>query len=144
MEQNPYAAPTAEVAEQRTTAAPLSVAQMLFSFNGRMRRGQYWACALGSGVVLMVVIGIAAALSAAVGGGPEAGPSPIFGVLVVLAYPALLWSSFALQAKRWHDRGKSGWWALLGFVPLANIWVMIEVGFLAGTPGPNDYGPPPP
>ncbi len=55
-----------------------------------------------------------------------------------------MWSFFALQAKRWHDRGKSAGWALLGFFPLANIWVTIEVGFLAGTPGPNEYGPLPP
>jgi len=31
---------------------------------------------------------------------------------------------------------------LLGFIPIANLIVLIELGFMPGTPGPNRYGPP--
>jgi hypothetical protein len=46
----------------------------------------------------------------------------------------------ALQTKRWHDRGASGWWNLLSFVPILSIWAFIECGFLRGTKGNNRYG----
>lgn len=144
MDQNPYTAPTAEVGEPRTVAAPLSLLQMFFSFHGRMRRGQYWGCMLGAWFVFGLAIGVFAALFGGPGHGSQSTAEPVLSVILLLLYPPLLWASFALQAKRWHDRNRSAWWALLGAVPLANIWVMIEVGFLAGTPGPNSYGPPPP
>ena len=52
----------------------------------------------------------------------------------------MLWSSFALQAKRWHDRDKSAWWILLNFIPIANLWALIETLFLRGTEGSNRFG----
>ncbi|MFT6862889.1 MAG: uncharacterized membrane protein YhaH (DUF805 family), partial [Akkermansiaceae bacterium] len=54
------------------------------------------------------------------------------------------WMGLALQGKRWHDRGKSGWMILVNFIPLVGgIWALVECGFLSGTPGPNQYGPDP-
>jgi uncharacterized membrane protein YhaH (DUF805 family) len=35
------------------------------------------------------------------------------------------------------------WFLLVGIIPLVNLWVLIELGFLRGTPGPNRYGPDP-
>ena len=60
-----------------------------------------------------------------------------FGCIIMMA---LLWSSLAVQTKRWHDRNKSGWWNLIGFVPIVGpIWAFIELGFLQGTYGANRY-----
>lgn len=43
--------------------------------------------------------------------------------------------------KRFHDRGKSGWWVLVGLLPGIGIWwILIECGFLKGTPGNNQFG----
>jgi uncharacterized membrane protein YhaH (DUF805 family) len=54
------------------------------------------------------------------------------------------WPSLAIYVKRWHDRGKSGWWVLIVFVPIIGyLWLLIECGFLAGDDGPNEYGPDP-
>jgi uncharacterized membrane protein YhaH (DUF805 family) len=45
--------------------------------------------------------------------------------------------------KRFHDRDKSGWWVLIALIPVIGaIWMLIELGFLKGTPGPNQFGPP--
>ena len=45
-----------------------------------------------------------------------------------------------VQGRRWHDRDKSAWWALLTLVPFFGLlWVFIECGFLKGTDGPNRY-----
>jgi len=54
------------------------------------------------------------------------------------------WASLALTVKRWHDRGKSGAWALLGLIPIVGwTWQGIKCGFLEGTLGPNRFGPSP-
>ncbi|MBV7329929.1 DUF805 domain-containing protein [Chloroflexi bacterium TSY] len=55
-----------------------------------------------------------------------------------------LWPNLAVSAKRWHDRDKSGWWSLIVLIPIIGvIWMLIEVGFLEGTNGPNRFGPEP-
>lgn len=52
-----------------------------------------------------------------------------------------LWPSLAVQAKRWHDRDKSGLWILINFAPyIGVIWALIETGILPGTVGDNVYG----
>ncbi|HKP24672.1 MAG TPA: DUF805 domain-containing protein, partial [Dongiaceae bacterium] len=52
-----------------------------------------------------------------------------------LATLALAWVSFAGVVRRFHDRGKSGWWALLYFMPVIGwLWILIECGFLPGKP----------
>jgi uncharacterized membrane protein YhaH (DUF805 family) len=53
----------------------------------------------------------------------------------------LLWPSMAIMVKRWHDRDKRGWWALVVFVPVIGwIWALIENGLLRGTAGANRFG----
>ena len=32
---------------------------------------------------------------------------------------------------------------LVGLIPLLNLWYLIEIGFLRGTEGSNEYGPDP-
>jgi uncharacterized membrane protein YhaH (DUF805 family) len=61
----------------------------------------------------------------------------IAGILVML----VTWFSICLEVRRWHDRGKSGWWFWIGFIPvIGGIWTLIECGFRRGTHGPNRYG----
>jgi uncharacterized membrane protein YhaH (DUF805 family) len=45
------------------------------------------------------------------------------------------WVSFASVVRRFRDRGKAGWWALLYFLPgIGWLWILIECGFLPGKP----------
>jgi uncharacterized membrane protein YhaH (DUF805 family) len=56
----------------------------------------------------------------------------------------LLWPRLAISIKRLHDRGKSGLWILLVFIPVLGwLWLLVDMGFLDGTPGPNKFGPSP-
>jgi len=56
----------------------------------------------------------------------------------------LMFAGIMLHIKRFHDRGKSGWWVLIIFLPVIGfIWMIIDLGLLEGTPGQNDSGPAP-
>ena len=54
--------------------------------------------------------------------------------------------SFALlfaSARRLHDLDRSGWWALVGFVPFLNFALFLALSVLPGKPESNRFGPPP-
>jgi uncharacterized membrane protein YhaH (DUF805 family) len=53
-----------------------------------------------------------------------------------------LYPSIAVGVKRCQDRDRSGWFLLVGLIPLLNLWVFVELGFLEGTAGQNRYGLP--
>lgn len=53
----------------------------------------------------------------------------------------LLWSFYAVSAKRYHDLEKSSWNLLALAIPLLGpIWVFGELAFKKGKLGPNKYG----
>ncbi|WP_421692850.1 DUF805 domain-containing protein [Aestuariivirga sp.] len=109
---------------------------LLTSLEGRIGRQSYWM-----GILAMVVIAaIAGILDTVVGTAGDRG----YGIFSAIAALVLIYPSIVLYAKRWHDRGKSGWWTLIGLVPvIGGIWLLVELGFLHGTNGPNQYGPDP-
>lgn len=118
----------------------------LFSFDGRVGRQTYWLTTIGVSIVAAIIYfiiiaatGGADTTTTAADGGDAAG---LTAALIVYIIAVVM--SLAVQIKRWHDRGKSGWWVLIALVPfIGGLWALIECGFLAGTPGPNKYGPQP-
>lgn len=113
-------------------ATRMTLAQMYFSFNGRIGLRTYWLCALPIlwSLVALPLIDVA-----------YFDYTPYSGVLTLVGRLLILWPSLALTVKRWHDRNKSGWWTLVGLVPyIGQLWTLIENGFLSGTKGPNRYG----
>jgi uncharacterized membrane protein YhaH (DUF805 family) len=109
---------------------PTSPRWLLFSFDGRVSRRTWWrwgaAAMIGLGIYLTVVLRVA---------GVSREATELW-VNLLLAWPAL-----AISVKRWHDRDKSGWWALVTFVPVIGwLWVLVENGLLRGTEGVNRFG----
>ena len=45
-----------------------------------------------------------------------------------------------VSVRRLHDINRSGWWILIGFVPLVGALLLIYWYVQPGTPGKNDYG----
>ncbi len=128
---------------------------LIFSFNGRINRAQWWLGVLVLFVVqwvLWFVLGSIFGLAALENIDPNdpaavvvlmqqmsAMMVPMSILVLLMIYPSL-----AVHTKRWHDRNKSGWWSLIMLVPMIGaIWMLIELGILRGTDGENRYGPDP-
>lgn len=97
-------------------------------FEGRARRKEYWMFTLVNLVVSLVLY--------------LADLFVTMGLLSVLYSLAILVPSIAVTIRRLHDTNRSGWWFLLGFVPIANI-VLIVFLCIDSDPGTNQYGPNP-
>ena len=55
----------------------------------------------------------------------------------------MLLPSLAAGARRLHDIGKSGWFQLLGIIPIIGWILLIYWASQPGQPGANQYGQPP-
>ena len=64
--------------------------------------------------------------------------------IALAIYSLLLFiPNLAVSVRRLHDQDKSGWWILIGFVPLIGaIWLFV-LYVLESTRGPNRFGPDP-
>ena len=124
--------------------------QSLFSFGGRINRAKFWFIVIGTDVVIFIVLGILAAMGGgsmemtADGSMPTLGGGIVGNIVAFLVMVAGVWIGLAAGVKRFHDRGKTGWWVLIALVPvIGGLWYLIECGFLRGNVGPNAYGPDP-
>lgn len=106
------------------------------TFTGRSRRSEYWYFVLFN---LMISIGLfmVGAVFEAASSGSRAGMFPFDAYALGSFVPSL-----AVGVRRLHDIGKSGWFTLLGFVPIANIVLLVWLA-QDGQPGANEYGPNP-
>jgi uncharacterized membrane protein YhaH (DUF805 family) len=110
-----------------------SVRQLLFGFDGRIGRRTWWLW----GVAALLGLGLYATVLLRVAGLSASTTESTVNLL-------LLWPALALSVKRWHDRGKSGWWVLVALIPFIGwLWMLIENGVRRGTVGANRYGSPP-
>ena len=137
---------------------------LMFGYDGRIGR---LYCFLGF-LAFVAIVGLFSGIAEdATAGTGDIGRYVAFVFIVGTG----IWMHSAVTIKRLHDRDKSAWWYLLyGIAPLgifiaaiyfyieripaaawilfivsiaALIWVIIELGCLRGTDGPNRYGPAP-
>jgi uncharacterized membrane protein YhaH (DUF805 family) len=103
-----------------------------FSVQGRTSRKAYWLFYILPVVLTGAVLGFLIsrvhipALSALL-------------LLIALA-PLLVWVGIAVSVKRLHDIGRSGWWAVLCFVPYLDYVAVPVLGIIPGKSGSNSYG----
>lgn len=109
----------------------------LFDYSGRMNRKPYIMGVLTFFVIFGAIQAILAALSAV----------PVIGSLAMILFMALPALSTVISVcwsvRRLHDLNRSGWYLLLGFIPVINFVLVICLVFMKGTAGYNDYGPDP-
>ena len=90
------------------------------NFKGRAGRSEYWWFAL-----FVVTVSFAAGLL-----------DDTANLWVTLA---VLLPYTAVSARRLHDTGRSGWWQLVGFVPIIG-WAVMIYWCVQDSEGPNAYG----
>jgi uncharacterized membrane protein YhaH (DUF805 family) len=123
----------------------METALQYFRFTGRLTRAGFWLGQIGSWLMLLAI----AFLISKVFGNDFDGDGfskyedlSLTGKIIAAALLlGAMWFSVCVEVRRWHDRGKSGWWFWIGFIPvIGGIWTLIECGFRRGTIGPNQYG----
>lgn len=108
------------------------IKKLLFTTEGRIGRKSYILGSFGSsiaGALIIVILGFILG-----------GDSLAFMLVAALIYLVLIYVSVCMLIKRLHDRNRSGFFAILSFVPFVNIWIAIETIFIKGTTGTNEYG----
>jgi uncharacterized membrane protein YhaH (DUF805 family) len=103
------------------------------TFSGRSQRSEYWYFLLFYMIiyiVLAVVDGITGSFSAKSG----------VGLLTGIFSLAMLLPSLAVTVRRLHDTDRSGWWILIGLIPLiGRIVLLLFLVHDSGT-GANRFG----
>jgi uncharacterized membrane protein YhaH (DUF805 family) len=103
------------------------------NFTGRDNRPQFWWFVLG---VFIVNFGLWIMSNVPLFG-------LLFGLLNFVVSIGLLIPSIAATTRRLHDTGRSGWWQLIGLVPIVGVIVLIVLCAQPGQVQSNSYGPPP-
>jgi nitrate/nitrite transporter NarK len=128
----------------------------LFSLEGRIPRAAFWGTTiliaiLSSFIFLMTTLIVVPKGMIYVSG--ETPAQVLHNVFIlpnsniyILAFRAawlalVAWIFLAVQVKRWHDLGKSGWLALMNLVPgIGTLAVIFILGFSNGAAGQNKFG----
>jgi uncharacterized membrane protein YhaH (DUF805 family) len=136
----------------------MDLIQLLFSYQGRIGRAQYW--------LVVLIFAVAVALFVIVDQFAQSFYLTL-AVVLLICFPAI-YAAVGAGIKRLHDRNKSSWWLLLfylgpllafygasilesgtiagilsaaGFILL--IWAIVDLGALRGSIGANPHGPDP-
>ena len=115
------------------------ILRFCFSFEGRLRRRDYWLAQIVLTVVSLPILWFDLTQAAT----PSSNPfvALLLSLFWLTLCIGLMWSSLAIQVKRWHDRDKPWFWLFIAFVPfIGGLWAFIELGCLDGTAGENRFG----
>ena|SRR3989338_2931029 len=106
----------------------LAVLKKYAVFTGRAGRAEFWYFTLFN-IIIVILLNI---ISSIIGDGNN--------ILISLYYLAVLIPSLAVSVRRLHDTDRSGWWILIGLIPLIGTIILIVFMVLDSTPAQNQYG----
>ena len=104
--------------------------QRYADFKGRAPRREYWWFSLE---IILVVVALVILLTVM-----EIDPQFALLALLPIVIPGI-----AVEIRRFHDLGKSGWFILLGLIPFVGGLIIIYFMVQPSMAGPNQYGPNP-
>ncbi|MEE9391837.1 MAG: DUF805 domain-containing protein [Planctomycetota bacterium] len=105
-------------------------------FSGRARRKEYWLFTFFS-MVFSFALGLVDVLTGLVDNGSG------YGLLGGLYALAVFVPTFAVFVRRLHDTTRSGWWFLIGLIPIIGTIVLIVFLASDSETRSNRYGPNP-
>ena len=100
------------------------------TFSGRASRPAYWWWFLFA-ILAAIVANI---IDAAIG-------APVVSIIVALG---LFLPGLAVAIRRLHDTDRSGWWILIGLIPIIGFIILLIFYVQKSDPVDNQHGPPPP
>lgn len=98
------------------------ISKHYFDFRGRTGRKTFWLFTLNMAIINLI-LGIFSLT-----------------ILSIIVSLFLLTPSFCITIKRLHDIDFSGWWVLIGFIPLLGFIALIVMNCIKGTEGENRFG----
>jgi uncharacterized membrane protein YhaH (DUF805 family) len=110
----------------------IEVLKKYAEFNGRARRMEYWYFFLFNFLIMVGLIMIGGAMGSSSGG-----------ILYNLYSLAVLIPGIAVGIRRLHDTNRSGWFLLIGFIPVIGWLILIYFFAQDGDASENQYGPNP-
>ena len=113
----------------------LGVLRKYAVFSGRARRKEYWMFVLFNTIIVFILT----LVEGVAGIGSQINPNE----LATLYMFAVLLPSLAVGFRRLHDTGRSGWWSLIGFVPIIGTIVFMVFMVQNSQRDENPYGPNP-
>ena len=103
------------------------------NFDGRTDRPTFWWWVLA--------VFLAAIAASILDDGLAPGGVEPFGLLLTLG---LFLPHLGMAIRRLHDTGRSGWWVLIGLIPLLGLLVLIYFYVQPSDPAGEKYDPPAP
>jgi uncharacterized membrane protein YhaH (DUF805 family) len=107
----------------------LDVLKKYAVFEGRARRKEYWMFVLCNAIITIILDILFHFLDAP--------------FLILLYALAVLLPNIGVSIRRLHDTGRTGWWLLIGLIPLVGAIILLVFFITDSEPGPNQYGPNP-
>ncbi len=99
------------------------------NFSGRARRSEFWYFILFNMIAAIAMMIVD------------------YMIGMTILYPLYILGAFlpglAVAVRRLHDTDRSGWWYLIGLIPLIGTIILIVFWAQDSTPGMNMYGPNP-
>ncbi|MDX5392303.1 MAG: DUF805 domain-containing protein [Caulobacteraceae bacterium] len=103
------------------------------NFEGRTGRSTFWWWILA--------VFLAAIVAGILDAGLSAGDLEPFSLLLTLG---LFLPNLAMSVRRLHDTGRTGWWVLIGLIPIIGFLVLIFFYVQPSNPAGEKYDPPQP
>lgn len=104
-------------------------------FNGRARRSEYWFFVLFNVIISFVITFVVTFLEVLAGG------TGILGTMISYIYClVVLIPGIAVGVRRLHDVGKSGWFLLIGLIPIVGALYLLVLYCLDSLPDSNQWG----
>lgn len=119
----------------------------VFSFSGRINRRTWWLTQLTLSAIGLLLTWAVLVLDRYFSGGFQEN-SDQSGEVSGVAFAALfvlfigyIVASTATNVRRLHDRGRSGFYLVAGYIPIIGwLWLYIEMGLLSGDHQGNSFG----
>lgn len=114
-------------------------------FSGRASRQEFWMFVLFNLLFAMAWAFVAGLLTGLLGDSFDHDSDRLIFMykLIAIYYAVTTVPAMAVGVRRLHDTGRSGWWMLIGLVPLVGgIWLIVLM-CSDDNPGDNRYGSPP-